>query len=354
MTKASLLNQVKLQFNGEIPQLREDLSAVHLSTDGHLWLGCDEGGNLERLSLIHEDTFGEHKSFKVQEYLDLPDSDKTEVDIEGLAESDHYLWLVGSHSWKRKSPKPDRSDVENIERLATIEGEANRYLLARIPLIKGELHRSHISPENSNKQLSAAKLESTNEGNLLTEALVDDLHLGPFVKSRLPSKDNGFDIEGLAISQDRIFLGLRGPVLRGWAVILELQIKNTSPGLLKLKKIGENGRQYKKYFVNLQGLGIREISLEGEDLIILAGPTMALDGPVKIFRLENGMHLEDNSFCHPKFVIDIPYGEGYDHAEGITQFTNVSGKSSLLVVYDSPDSKRLIGNQDILADVFEI
>ena len=90
MKEISLLNQVKFQFQGERPELREDLSAVHLSSDGHLWLGCDEGINIERLKLINpetKDTFGKHKSFNVQDYLDLPDGNNTEIDIEGLAES---------------------------------------------------------------------------------------------------------------------------------------------------------------------------------------------------------------------------------------------------------------------------
>ncbi|PZV25961.1 MAG: DUF3616 domain-containing protein [Snowella sp.] len=357
MGKSSLLNQVKLQFTGENPELREDLSAVHSSTDGYLWLGCDEGINIERLKLINletKDTFGEHKSFNVQNYLDLPDGNQTEIDIEGLAESDDYLWLVGSHSQKRKSVKPEKSDAENSQRLATIEAESNRYLLARIPLINGELHKNHASPSDPKQPLSAAILELTREGNLLTEALADDSHLGPFIKADIPSKDNGFDIEGLAVKNNRIFLGLRGPVLRGWAIILELEVKNTAPSLLKLKRIGDKERRYKKLFVNLQGLGIREVSIEGDDLIILAGPTMDLDGPVKIFRLENGTNFEDESFSHPTVVMDIPYGDGFDHAEGITQLTSLSGKPALLVVYDSPDRKRLVGTQDILVDVFEL
>lgn len=362
MTKNSLLNQIKLQFSEEISHLkesdlREDLSAVHLSNDGHLWLGCDEGTNLERLTLINQDTkdnFGDHKSFKIQDYLDLPDNNKTEIDIEGLAESGHYLWLVGSHSVKRKSTKSNKSDAENSQRLASIETESNRYLLARIPLINGELYQSHLSLSDPNKELFAAKLASTRKGNLLTEILAEDEHLKPFIEANIPSKDNGFDIEGLAVSHNQIFVGLRGPVLRGWAIILGLEIKNTSSNSLKLKKIGDNDRRYKKFFVNLQGLGIREISIEGEDLIILAGPTMELDGSVKIFRLENILRLADNSFSNPKFLLDIPYGEGVDHAEGITQFTSLSGNRSLLVVYDSPSSERLIGNHEILADVFDI
>ena len=31
----------------------------------------------------------------------------------------------------------------------------------------------------------------------------------------IPSNDNGFDVEGLAVSGNRVFLGLRGPVLAG-------------------------------------------------------------------------------------------------------------------------------------------
>jgi hypothetical protein len=81
---------------------------------------------------------------------------------------------------------------------------------------------------------------------------------------------------------------------------------------------------------------------------------MDLDGPVKIFRLENGTNFEDESFSHPTVVMDIPYGDGFDHAEGITQLTSLSGKPALLVVYDSPDRKRLVGTQDILVDVFEL
>lgn len=351
MTQDSVWKQVTLQFNPAFPKVREDLSAIHLSENGNLWLGCDEDAFIERLSSLDGgQTFGNHQRFPVKDYIDLPVSGakEVEVDIEGLAESDHYLWLVGSHSWKRKSPKPDRTDAENVKRLATIEAEANRYLLARIPIIDQAL-----AIANPDESLTAAKLETTRDGNLLTEALKDDPHLGAFVKSDIPSKDNGFDIEGLAVSHNRIFLGLRGPVLRGWAVLLELAVENTSPHLLKLKKIGRKDRLYKKYFLDLNGLGIREISIEGDDLLILAGPTMSLDGPVKVFRFVNGMHLGDNTFCKPQFFINIPYGEGVDHAEGITQFQAIAGEPSLLVVYDSPYSKRLVGKNDIVADVFK-
>jgi hypothetical protein len=45
--------------------------------------------------------------------------------------SSDYLWLVGSHSTKRKKTKGKDPD-KDIEILAQIETEVNRYLLARI------------------------------------------------------------------------------------------------------------------------------------------------------------------------------------------------------------------------------
>ena len=88
------------------------------------------------------------------------------------------------------------------------------------------------------------------------------------MKAAIPGKDNGFDIEGITIYQNRIFIGLRGPVLRGWAVMLEIEVENSVPELLTLRPIGELGKQYKKHFMFLNGLGIRDLCFNGEDLLI--------------------------------------------------------------------------------------
>lgn len=351
MEKASLLNQVVLRFGDKFKGYRKNVSAVRLTPDQHLWLGSDESSTIERLSYV-EQTFAQHTQFRVADFIELPESEDEEIDIEGLAYAEHYLWFVGSHSWKRKIPKSDKTDVENIERLTKIKTEANRYLLGRIPLVNGELFPSCLHPNNS-EHLSAAKLEVTKQGNVLMDALKSDPHLGFFVEAEIPGKDNGFDIEGIAVYQNRIFLGLRGPVLRGWAVMLEIELELSSPNLLKLKQIGQ-GNQYKKHFIYLNGLGIRDLSLDGKDLLILAGPTMDLDGPVRVYRLKNGVNLRENELSKPDVVLEIPYGNGDDHAEGMTLFTDINQIPSLLVVYDSPAKKRLKRDGEVVADVFKL
>jgi hypothetical protein len=354
MPNSDLFNQVLLSFIDSFKEHREDLSAVLLTDQKYLWLGSDETSTIERLSLADNGNFTGHQQFKVSDFISLPASEDKEIDIEGLTYSDYYLWFVGSHSYKRKKYKPNETDAKNLKRLATIESEANRYVLGRIPLIDGKLLPSCPHPEKPGVQLNAAKLEVANKSNLLMTALTGDPHLGLFIKAEIAGKDNGFDIEGIDIYQNRIFLGLRGPVLRGWAVLLEIELEDSSPGLLKLKKIGEANELYKKHFIWLNGLGIRDLCVDGENLLILAGPTMDLDGPVQLYRWENGVNLPENVFINPDFIQNIPYGNLEEHAEGITLFQDVTGIPSLLVVYDSPAKTRLVGDDGVMADVFKL
>ncbi len=354
MYNYNLLNQVFITFAESFSKNRKDLSALLLTPQRYLWLGSDETSTLERVSFLENNKFADHQQFRVAEFIDLPEPESEEIDIEGLAYSDYYLWFAGSHSYKRQKPKSKYNDVKNIQRLETIKSESNRYILGRIPLVDGKLFSSCPHPQNSNVQLTAAKLELTNQGNLLMSALANDPHLGFYIQAAIPGKDNGFNIEGISIYQNRIFLGLRGPVLRGWAVIIEIELEDSHPGLLTLKSISEENKKYKKHFLWLNGLGIRDLYLDGEDLLILAGPTMDLDGPVKVYRWQGGVNLADDVLSYPQLIQDIPYGDGEDHAEGMTLFNDIAGKPSLLVIYDSPAKNRLLGDTGVLADVFSL
>ncbi|MBA2748939.1 MAG: DUF3616 domain-containing protein [Tatlockia sp.] len=348
MNYAPILNKILLKFTDSFQEHRQDISAIRLGQNNYLWLGSDETSTIERLSFVDGQNYGNHKHFNVTDFISLPAPADEEIDIEGLAYNDYYLWFVGSHSWKRKKPKPDKTDEKNINRLTKLKTEPNRYLIGRIPLIDGELFKCSPHPDKPKIQLTAAKLEVTSRGNLLMDALVNDAHLGAFVQATIPGKENGFDIEGLAVYNERIFLGLRGPVLRGWAVMLEIELEANGTDLLKLK-----AGQYKKYFINLNGLGIRDLCLQGEDLLILAGPTMDLDGPVRVYRLEKLALLQANELHKPTQILEIPYGNGVDRAEGMTIFTDTE-TPSILVVYDSPATERLPGVSDVIADVFKL
>jgi len=358
MTESFLLSRVLLQFNGKADNpLGEDLSAIAITPDNCLWVASDETRTLECLSPTAPYVYSNHQQFLLKNFIDLFNQED-EIDIEGMDYDSPYLWLIGSHSTKRKKVKG--KDLEkDLNKLATIKTEPNRYLLARIPVQDKKLFKSGSHPEQTDKKITSAVLQKTDDGNLLIDALKTDQHLGIFLSSPIPSKENGFDIEGLAVCGDRLFIGLRGPVLRGWAIILEIEVEEREPGILTLKPIGQEGKPYKKHFLDLDGLGVRDLCLSGSDLIILAGPTMTLDGALKIFRLPNVLKRPENSLSAQKegeleLLFNLPFRLGTDHAEGLTLFPCLEQENSLLVVYDSPDEMRKLKSNALFADVFQL
>lgn len=353
-----MTTQITFRFDPGLPPsgkpLRDGLSVV-CARHRTLWVANDETLALERLTLNAQGNLAAgHVSFALADYLDLPLPPTPEVqeeaDLEGLDwDEDGTLWLVGSHSLKRRQPRPEDSPEQAAKRLEQLSRDGNRYLLARLPLVQ---EANGWRPVAKDGKRRAAVLKGDACGNDLTRALKKDEHLGDFLA--IPGKDNGFDIEGLARADGRLFLGLRGPVLRGWAVILELEPRGRKH--LRLDPL-EGKRPYLKHFLHLGGLGVRDLCRQGDDLLILAGPTMSLDGPVRVLRWRGGARRHEGgqrlSQEQLEVVMEIPYGQGDDHAEGITLLGD-EGKAALLVVYDTAATARRRGRSSVLADLFPL
>jgi hypothetical protein len=337
--------QLRFETGAVEAQTHVNLSAVR--SDGrYLWIAGDETATIERLTadeIGRPAQYAEHVTFQLSDVLDLPGEAHEEVDVEGLTRVGPYLWAVGSHSSKRKKLKAEHSDAKAAKRLASVSAEPSRRVLARIAIEDDEPVTKTSGGHHS------AALGSPG----LIDLLDDDDHLAPFLA--IPGKDNGLDIEGIAAAGEpgceRLFLGLRGPVLRGWAVVLQLAPR-ADGDRLELAKIGD-GQRYHKHFLNLDGLGIRDLCVHGEDLLILAGPSMDLDGPVRIYRWRGAADISAPDVVHRDELVrelDLPYGEGDDHAEGIALLAD----DELLVVYDSPSPARLVEPGTVLADVVKL
>src|SRR5215216_5524031 len=139
--------------------LRYNLSAV-LQVGNNLLVASDETTFVERLTTTDDGfTFRHNKRFLLSKFFHLPQGDGKEIDIEGLAHSDNHLWVIGSHSLSRSKPKLESSDIaQDLKRLARIDNDANRYLLARIPALEREgvfeLFESCPNPSNPSDTLT--------------------------------------------------------------------------------------------------------------------------------------------------------------------------------------------------------
>lgn len=358
MSKTRSANAVRLEFApGSLVQ--SNLSGAAFTGDW-LWVAGDEAcgiGRLRHLDPVGGETlrFGEVHDFPLADLLDLPGADGEEADLEGMAVADGFLWVVGSHGLKRKNAKLGRDHAENAKRLAKVSLDANRRLLACLPIepnASGEpcLVRQALDGRQ------ALRLKGDSKTNLLTRALADDPHFGPYMA--IPGKDNGFDIEGLAVDGRRLLLGLRGPVLRGWSALLEIAVE-THNDHLRLAPLDDSGTLIRKHFLQLDGLGVRDLHFSGDDLYILAGPTMVLNGEIRAYKLPAARRLLAANNDPVRFdsaipeSVSLPYGRGTNRAEAICDLPPAlsGGKASWLVLYDSPGADRKEGEHAVFGDL---
>jgi hypothetical protein len=329
-------------------------------TEDWLWVASDEACGLDRLRRLaplggEALRFGEPENFLLADLLDLPGAADEEADLEGMAVDGGYLWVVGSHGLKRKNVKPDRDNADNAKRLAKVSLDANRRLLARLPLDEDGAGRPVLMKKTADGR-RALRLRGDSDDNELTRLLADDPHFGRYLA--IPGKDNGFDIEGLAVFGDRLLLGLRGPVLRGWAGVLEIAV-DAEDGELRLAPLDGSGAKLRKHFIDLDGLGVRDLHFDGDDLYLLAGPTMVLDGEIRLYRWRDALaQLTANTdpaafWTAPEPSCVLPHGEGCDRAEAFCALPDgLAGAAPVwLALYDAPGTERHAAEFTVFGDL---
>ncbi|NMI02233.1 DUF3616 domain-containing protein [Pseudonocardia acidicola] len=345
--------EVELHFHGEVVRSGNHVNLSAVRTDGEcLWLAGDETATVERLVLDSATTpkrADDQLSVRLADLVELPGGPDDEADIEGLARAGEHLWVVGSHSLVRKQIKPRNSEAKALRRLATVRREPNRFVLARLAVQPGPDGRPVPARVTDDGRVSALAGAPGAVG--LTDLLTDDEHLAPFLA--IPSKDNGLDVEGLAVHGDAVYVGLRGPVLRGWAVVLEVRpvADPDDPARLRWGAFAD-GTRCRKHLLDLGGLGVRDLCPHGDDLLVLAGPTMSLSGPVRVYRWHGAARAETPRVVRGEELTvetELPHGDGEDHAEGIALLPGMPPR--LLVVYDSPSARRRPTPHSVLADV---
>ena len=348
--------RVALRFTGDVVRGGSHDNLTAARADGeHLWVAGDEVAAIDRLVLDSATAplrAGRQRSFRLADLVQLPGPPGGESDIQGIARSGGWLWAVASHALVRRRPKPIHDDAKVVRRLGKLRRDPNRFVIVRLAVQLGVDRRPE--PVRVARDGRRSALVGAPRAETLVDLLRGDPHLAPFLA--IPGQDNGFDIGGLAVVGDRLYVGLRGPVLRGWAVVLEVRPAQdpTDPGRLALGIFPE-GTRYRKHVLDLGGLGVRDLCADGDDLLVLAGPTMALSGPVQVHRWRGAIAGGGGPVVRDAELpveTTVTNGEGVDHASAISLLGPDAGDAAaqLLVVYDSPAAARRPWPDTVLAD----
>ena len=225
---------------------------------GLLLIGSDEIGFLQ----VGRDKEGKGARFEKSHEIELAPKqggEDVEVDVEALAAEKNTVYALGSHSRTRR--RIDRPK----DAAATYKANVKRFSEPSEPAPAAErekLYRFTFDPATG-KAAAAPK-------EISLRAIIDGQPiLKPFLASA--SKENGVDLEGLAVDGVTLFAGFRGPVLRhGFAPVLKFTFDAPKAAAL--------------VFVPLDGRGIRDLAKVADGILVLAGPVGDSDQSHRLYR----------------------------------------------------------------------
>jgi hypothetical protein len=188
-------------------------------------------------------------TLKPRKLIRLSD-EKKDPDAEGVAYADGFFYVTGSHGRSRHSDSDNDSS----------------YAVFRIP-VDPATGAPKFEPDED-------KVVGVESSSRLRKAL----RKGEFIKEFFdePLADGGINIEGIAVKNGRMHLGLRGPSLNARAFVLSVEAEAVFTEGSDLNSrvtplvLGEN-------------TGIRDLAAVGDGILILGGPTREEKVPYSIW-----------------------------------------------------------------------
>lgn len=189
---------------------------------------------------------------------DAFDGEPIELDGEAVTFGGGAFYVIGSHGHPR-----DRKGKLDVE------GDAGE-IAAKIKATSRLLRFKLPSEIDTDRDARAVDVDASAR---VREAIAASSALSPYMDQRL--ERNGLTIEGIAVIGDRLYVGLRSPLLEsGKAAIMNLAL-----GAL----FGSGALDAHVALVDLDGRGVRDLSVRDGALVILAGPSGDSDGTYAVY-----------------------------------------------------------------------
>lgn len=293
----------------------EDVSAI-AKFGSFLVIGSDEnsgdGSHKNYIQFLKKDAAGNYLVHSNSYLFEGNATEGKEMDIESLAVEENDIYIIGSHSSKRQKVKATERYQDNIKtfRDSKIIDERNRDWLYRLKV------------DDNCKELAKEKIT-------LRKIIKKDAVLKTF--RNIPSKENGIDIEGIAVKDSWLYIGFRGPVFR-----------NNYVPVMKLK-FDDPKDSYELLYLQLGGRGIRDMTSVSDGFLIVAGAVGDGQDSYQLYHWD-GKNVIPGNNRKPKNIGQVrllgeirPPESG--KAEGVVVMQEDNDSYQLIIVYDGVNNK---------------
>lgn len=173
-----------------------------------------------------------------------------ETDVEGVAFADGFYYLAGSHGLKKEGG----------------DFQPSRFFVYRFKVDAA----TGLPSFPFDKDAAAPQVERSGKLRALIAGTA------PLKKdAERPLDEHGVNIEGLAVRDGRLFLGFRGPVRKGVAHVMSVEIEAI---------FGDATAHPKVFEIALgKGAGVRDLATVAGGFLILSGPEADETGPADLF-----------------------------------------------------------------------
>jgi hypothetical protein len=289
-------------------------------------IACDNATGSPRLCLVVDDetqgaqivllTEGE---LRVGEYIPLTnaqfDDKPLELDAEGVAFDGSHFYVTGSFGRARHESDSKKEAKNNAKAAATRQIFRIALPVSAVDMKTGMLiDKPVITPSST-----------------LAGLLQNQPEIAPFYDKAL--KDNGLTIEGIAVRDQRLYIGMRGPVIGTDAAVLSVAtaaVFDGQEGPPTLHKVALGMDRSGK------PRGIRDMVSYRSSILVLAGPVNDPPDDTPIGQDDYAIYLWDGDSKADRLYGLKPYGKK-TKPEALLPLDGDAEQVRLLMMFDGPD-----------------
>ncbi len=260
------------------------------ATEDYLVLVSDEAKDPTVVQILRRSGDG----YDAAGMVSLPAGNK-EVDVEGIAidRTNSMVYITGSHCQARKI---EMGVIDDVKRKESRE----------------QFFRLSLKPDGTAGDVEGPKS--------LMPAISKQPVLNPFTS--MASKENGVDIEGLAVRGERLYFGFRGPVLRqGWVPVMSCTWQDPD-------------HTAEVRYLRLGGRGIRDLTAVVGGFLVLAGPVGDGDTPYRVYFWDGNDQLPAGLDASDPQLLGEFSGLGDGKPEGLVVLKEEGKRYDLLLLCD--------------------